>query len=373
MTILQVINGFDLGGTEGQFVEMLRRIDRVRFRPVVCCLTRHGRRLADVQALGLEPEELPLRGSLARANSLRQIWRLARRIESSRADLVHAHDLYSNLLAAAAGRLARVPVLISRRDVRTGPTPALAMALRAAMRSAAHVLANAEAVKQTLALRDGIRPGKIAVVHNGVDLGAFDGRAAAGPEGPLPPLDPPWVVQVANMHGPHKGHPELLRACAASPGWRLVLLGTGAHRPTLERMAVELGIGPRVSFLGSRPDVPAVLARARVAVLASHGEGLPNGVLEAMAARLPVVATCVGGTPELVVEGETGHLVLPGDAGALAGRIAGLVDHPRRAQAMGAAGRRRIEARFTAERMAAGFEALYEAMEHAHSKVNSVT
>ncbi len=138
-----------------------------------------------------------------------------------------------------------------------------------------------------------------------------------------------------------------------------MLLGTGGYRPRLEAMARELGVAGRVSFLGSRPDVPAVLRRARVAVLASHGEGLPNGVLEAMAAGLPVVATDVGGTAELVEDTVTGWMVPPRDVEALGGAIARLVDEPAAAARMGVAGRGRVEERFTAARMAAEVEEVY--------------
>jgi glycosyltransferase involved in cell wall biosynthesis len=137
--------------------------------------------------------------------------------------------------------------------------------------------------------------------------------------------------------------------------------GGGAYLDALERQASQLGVRDRVRFLGRRDDVPALLAAADALVLPSWQEGLPLVVLEAMAAGVPVVATSVGGTPEAVVDGETGLLVPPRDVPALTAAIDTLLDDPERARRLGEAGRRRVRERFDAAESTRRILGLYEA------------
>jgi L-malate glycosyltransferase len=165
------------------------------------------------------------------------------------------------------------------------------------------------------------------------------------------------------MHHPVKGQDVLLRAwrevARARPDARLVLVGDGARRPELERLAQELGVAASVAFAGYRRDAPALLARADLAVSSSRAEGISNAVLESMAARLPVVATAAGGTPEVVREGVTGWLVPPGHAPALARRLLDVLAAPDGGRRMGEVGRAFVAREFSVERMRAGYDALY--------------
>jgi len=140
---------------------------------------------------------------------------------------------------------------------------------------------------------------------------------------------------------------------------RVEVAGGGPCLEDLKRLVVELGIAERVTFLGEVRDVPAVLARARLFVLPSRSEGIPLTVLEAMARGLPVVATRVGGLPEVVVEGKTGYLVPPADPAALAEAILTVWRDPGGGRAMGRTGRQRAEDRFNVRRMVADYETLY--------------
>src|SRR6185503_1026864 len=202
-------------------------------------------------------------------------------------------------------------------------------------------------------------------VPNGIDLSRFDALAKNDPDPPLPPLRPGSVrlAAVASMHLPDKGHDDLLEAAQAleARGLRAdwLLVGEGALRPTYEARARELGLGESIHFLGRRADVPAVLARVDLVVHPSWAEGFPNAVLEAMAAARPVVATRVGGTPELVIEGVTGHLVEPRQPRALAETIAFALADRKRLRALGRRGRARVESSFSAEQMTRAVEALY--------------
>jgi glycosyltransferase involved in cell wall biosynthesis len=171
------------------------------------------------------------------------------------------------------------------------------------------------------------------------------------------------VAVIGNLW-PVKGHRMLVEAvgklAGKLPGWRFLCAGDGAERPWLMRRIAELGLEDRVLLIGHRLDVPAVLRRARAAALCSSAEGLSNALMEAMAASLPLVATRVGGNPELVRDGENGFLVPSGDADALATRLLDLLGgEPGRAVEMGLRGRARIETELTLEAMARGHRDLY--------------
>jgi glycosyltransferase involved in cell wall biosynthesis len=194
-----------------------------------------------------------------------------------------------------------------------------------------------------------------------VDVPALDAAALAAPE---PPVPDGCVVCIANMHHPVKGQTDLLMAMREvireRPDARVAFVGDGVRRPHLERMASVLGIRERCHFLGFRRDGGAILARAVVAVSASYAEGISNAILEAMTLRLPVVATAVGGTPEIVREGVNGHLVPPGAPGALARRILDLLERPAARRRMGERGRKIVEREFSLAQMRLGYDALYE-------------
>jgi glycosyltransferase involved in cell wall biosynthesis len=169
-------------------------------------------------------------------------------------------------------------------------------------------------------------------------------------------------VVVARL-SPEKDIATLLGAVALAarehPPLRLEIAGDGPLRAELEAEASALGIADRVTFLGEVGDVPALLWRASLLALSSRTEGIALTLLEAMARGLPVVATAVGGNPEVVEDGRTGLLVPPGDSQALARAIVELIGDPERALRMGRDGRLRVERAFDARRMVADYEALY--------------
>jgi glycosyltransferase involved in cell wall biosynthesis len=177
------------------------------------------------------------------------------------------------------------------------------------------------------------------VIHNAVDVSA---APRSRHDRPVPRL-----IAVGRLKAP-KDFLTLIRALAALTNQRFeaVVVGDGPDRPEVEAEVRRLGLGGRVQVVGERNDVPELLAESDVFVLSSRSEGLPVSVLEAMAAELPVVASAVGGLAELVVDGETGVLVRPGDEDALARALARLVEEPDLRRTLGAAGRKRAEEHF---------------------------
>jgi len=360
--VLHLVNRFWIGGAERQFVERLRR-HPPGFRALVGCLEASGPMLDPVRSFGYEPQVFPLQGSLLKGNTAVQIARLAAFMRAEGVKIVHATDFNTNLLAVAAAPLAGAKSIVSRLDlghIRLGFSRLHRQAEKLASRFADLVVANADAVREVCIRDEGVKPQNCIVVRNGLDVQEFDAQAERPLDGPLP--EGPRVAVIGNLW-PVKGHRTLVEAVALLPpqlhGVKFVCAGEGPEREWLTRRIAELGLEGRVILLGHRLDVPAVLAHAQAACLCSSAEGLSNALMEAMAARLPIVATAVGGNPELVREGENGFLVPYGDPRALAARLAKLLEQPEIAREMGRRGRRRIEDELSLERMADGHGALY--------------
>jgi L-malate glycosyltransferase len=358
--VLVFQNRFLIGGQERQTVLNVRTMERARFEPVVACLHLEGEHLADLEAAGVRPLLFDVGRKMIRPNTAWQVGRLVHLLRSRGIRLVHAQDIYTNVLGTIAAKAAGIPSIVTRVDLGHHVTGYRRPLVRLASRQADRVLVNALCIRD-MCIREGVQPDRIVVVRNGVDVAALDAAALAAP---APPVPDGCVVCIANMHHPVKGQTDLLMAMREvireRPEARVAFVGDGVRRPHLERAAGVLGIRERCHFLGFRRDGAAILARAAVSVSASYAEGISNAILEAMTLRLPVVATAVGGTPEIVREGVNGHLVPPGAPGALARRILDLLERPAIRRRMGERGRRIVEREFSIAQMRLGYDALYE-------------
>jgi glycosyltransferase involved in cell wall biosynthesis len=280
---------------------------------------------------------------LGRALDVRALVRLRRALRG--AEVVHTHGHFAlNVLARVAGRLAGARVLSHmhiENAFRRGPGRGAQIVVdNATARLCFAIVAVSDATRAEL-IRQGYPAGRIVTIHNGIDPVALATPARLA--------DGPTVLEVARL-AEVKGQRALLRALPQLET-TAVFVGRdletgGAYETALQEEAASLGVAERVVFAGYRADVPALLAGCDVFCLPSSAEGMPLVVLEAMAQGKPVVATAVGGTPELVVHGETGLLVPPGDVDALAAALAQLLADPERARRMGEAGRARVERDF---------------------------
>ncbi|MBI4635717.1 MAG: glycosyltransferase [Candidatus Rokubacteria bacterium] len=320
---------------------------------------------ADV-AFELEAAGIPVVGfGIERVSVATVAWRLWRFLKTSRAGLLHTFNFHANLLGRVAGVAAGVPVIIaSERSVESVKGRWRIWCDRMTWRLAGCWTVNAGAVATVLSGREGVRPHRIEVIPPGVDVKRFEPGPrdeAVRAEWGVGPGDR-LVVCVGRLDR-YKGQQYLLEAVAIlgreRPNIRLALVGDGRFRPRLEAQASALGIGPRVIFSGALADVRRALAAADLFVLPSEEEGMPGAVLEAMAMGLPVVATAVGGVPEIVVDGETGMLVAPRQPTALAEAMGRVLEDPALAGRVGCLGRRRVVEEFSIERSVALTEKLY--------------
>ena len=362
--VLHLIQRFYVGGAERQFIERLRAHPR-GFEPVIGSLEISGGNLADFRALGLgEPHLFPIRGSLARPNTAVQVLRIARLIRRRGVRIVHGTDFVTNFLGLLAARLAGARMVVNRVDLgheRPGFGPLRRRVEKLVSARADVVCANAEAVARLCISQEGCSPERVVVVRNGIDLRRFDELAARAAEGPVPEGGP-IVAVVANLW-PVKDHRTLIEAAALVqrhiPDVRFALVGDGPERDHLQRRIGELGLRDAVHLLGTRYDVPAILARSSAFCLPSRAEGLSNAIMEAMAAALPVVATDAGGNAELVRHGSTGFVVAIGDAASMAARLVDVLSDPRLAREMGRRGRAVADRALSLERKRAAYRELY--------------
>jgi len=362
--VLHLIQRFYVGGAERQFIERLRAHPQ-GFEPVVGCLEVSGGNLADFRALGLgEPHLFPIRGSLARPNTAVQVARIARLIERRGVRIVHGTDFVTNFLGLLAARLSGARVVVSRVDLghqRPGFGPLRRRVEKLVSARADVVCANAGAVARLCVSEEGCSPERVVVVRNGIDLRRFDELASRPIDGPFPGGGP--VVSVVANLWPVKDHRTLIEAAALvrrrRPDVRFALVGDGPERKHLERRLGELGLRDAVHLLGTRYDVPAILARSDAFCLPSRAEGLSNAIMEAMAAALPVVATDAGGNAELVHDGSTGFVVPVGDATSMAERLVEVLSDPGRAREMGRRGRAAADRELSLERKRERYRELY--------------
>jgi len=296
ISLFLMINTFETGGSERQFTVLAQNISESAFRIHLGCVSRRGP-LADQVG---DVAQFPLGGSLFGWKSLRSRLNLSRHLRSRHVQVAHAFDFYANLTLIPAAHFVRVPVIIgSHRQLGDLLTPAKFRAQTTAFRWCDAVTCNSQAAADRLAAA-GVPHEKLAVIGNALLPAALEPAPAALPRRP----DKLRVGMVARMNAHYKNHVGFLRIAAqihqCMPDVEFLLVGDGSLRPELEQQAAALGLGDRVVFLGDRRDIPAVLASMDVAVLTSDSESLSNAILEAMAARLPVVAYNVGGNAELV-------------------------------------------------------------------------
>jgi glycosyltransferase involved in cell wall biosynthesis len=360
--VAHLITQFNIGGIEHQLVERLRR-HPAGFAPVVICNHGVGAYFEPVRALGIEPIVVPYRGLLHPSSAV-AVSKLAALFKLLQIDVVHANDFGTSVLGVAAAWMTGTKVIVNRVDVghlRPGFTAWHRRLEAFAARNADLVCANAEAVREVCIHEEGCKPERVVVLRNGLDLAQFDAKASQAGD-PLPREPGDIAVAVVGNLWPVKDHRTLVEAATLLkdrfPKLRFFCAGDGVERAYLEPRIRELGLEGRVVLLGHRTDVPSILARCDAFLLCSTAEGLSNAVIEAMAARLPVVATRVGGNPELL-EGKRGLLVPPRNPSAVAAALTTLLADRDEAREMGRRGRAFVEAELTLSRMQDAHEELY--------------
>jgi glycosyltransferase involved in cell wall biosynthesis len=361
--VMQVTFGMVIGGLERVVMELCRQIDPSRYRLSICCLGTRGP-LSDV----MEREGINVI-VCERQDKLSKYLRgfeLARLLKSQRVDLVHAHHTPALVDSALATKLAGVP-LIATDHCKLYPTSTRWRVLEnVASRFADTVVAVSEHSKADLIRYQGLNPGSLEVIYNGLDLQTPNGLNASELRAQLGLRPDDVIIGTAARLESQKGLELLISAAklvvAKAPKTRFVIVGGGTEEPKLRQMVRDMSLDDHVIITGFRIDAVMIMSLMDCFVQTSHWEGMPMALLEAMALAKPVVATAVGGVPEVVVDGQTGLLLHNRDAGQLAEALLTIRGRPEMASGMGAAGRERYQQLFTSRAMIAQYERLYGAI-----------
>jgi glycosyltransferase involved in cell wall biosynthesis len=372
-----VTGGLVPGGAERQMLLLAEGLPKDEFAVDFICLKLAGEYADRARAAGARVRVLGLKGKRESgwplpAYATYLTWTAARYVAmmAGRYDVVDAWLYHAYALAAITRPMTRPRGLIAGRRSLSGFKSRFnrleRIADAIARRETDLLVANSEAVKADVVSREGVDPGRIRVIHNAVQppepmTSTERHRRRAG----WAASDETIVIGCVANYKPFKGLELLLRVAArltrdgGGRDIRLVLVGDGKHRPVLEGLREQLGLEDVVVLNGVEPEARNVYGAFDIAVLASEAEGLPNVVLEAAAAGLPIVATAAGGTVEIIDDGRTGLLVPIGDEDAFFDAVARLCDNPEERRRLGDAARSEVAARFGVQRMIDEFSALY--------------
>lgn len=353
MNIVHLNSHLPWRGGEQQVLYLSQFLHTHGHHSVIIC-PPHSALYQRAQEAGLPTETLRMRHEL----DLVAAWQLGRYLRRQDIEILHMHTPHAHTIGLLAYTLApEVRLVVSRR---AAYAPIRHRFSRwKYTRPGIQYLAVSDAVRQVL-LRSGVPAQCVHTVYSGIDVRRFVAVQSA------PPLFPRGtrVIGTVGYLARSKGHRYLLEATALlvreEPHLGLVIAGDGALRAELEAQAAALGIAAQVRFTGFRRDILALMQGFEIFVFSSYLEGLGTAMLDAMALGKPVVATHIGGIPEVVQDGVTGLLVPPCDPRALTDAVRYLLQHPEQGERFGAAGRKRVEQHFTVEQMACGTLQVYE-------------
>ncbi|MFN8178408.1 MAG: glycosyltransferase [bacterium] len=364
LPVLFLVTHLETGGAERQLAELVTRMDRARFRPIVVCQKGGGPFFDQIAAAGIEAHQLrtPHRGDPRFALRLASICKT----RNVRAMVIRGFS--TMVVGLLVGKMLRIrPILMAEHATgRIDRDPKKKPIERRLAPRVDGAIAVAKGQIPFLVEDKGFDAAKIRVVYNGIDLSQW----APAPRdldllGELGIPEHAPVVGSLAMLRPEKDHATFLEAARIvrkkHPEARFLLVGDGPERPKLEALVDKLGLGGRVIFAGVRKDVARLLSIFDVSVLSSVTvETFPMAFLEAMAMERPLVATRVGGVAEMIDENENGHVVPPRDPEALAAALLDVIESPERVRAMGLRSRQIVEERFSMVRMVRDTEAFID-------------
>jgi glycosyltransferase involved in cell wall biosynthesis len=361
------ITDLDVGGAERTLVELATRLDRDRIAPAVYCLqpAPKSRQASCVPALEAAGIEVHCLGARRAWQVLRVVGQLRRLLAEQEADLIQTFLFHANMVGRIAARRAGVAHVVSGIRVAERHRRWHLWVERLTAGPVDRHVCVSEAVARFSAEQAGLPAEKLVVIRNGIDASRYPAvrRADLQACGVRPGRR---VVTYVGRLDRQKGVRWLIetapRWLERLPDCDLLLVGEGPERRQLELWCGKKGLSDRIRLAGWRGDVPEILAASDLLVLPSAWEGMPNVILEAMASRLPVVATDVEGVREILGSQADAQIVAYADSPGLAERIVGLMSDRDLAAELGQQNRQRVEEEFTLERTVTAYQDLWESL-----------
>ena len=344
------------GGLERLLVEIGRHCDSRDFQLHFVTLDQVGQPARDLEELGWPVSVIK---TSSRQSKWGRLTSLTSLLKDGSFDVIHSHNTLAHFYAAVAAKWAGVPVVVNTQHGRgCGSSWKARMQFRIANLLTDQIIGVSEDATELCRRDDPISRRRMQAIWNGIDLKRF---AFTGPQ------QNPIGISVARL-SPEKDIETLLRATSlvikSHPDFRLKLIGDGPERERLHSLREQLALGSHVEFLGERHDVPSLLSSAGFFVSSSRSEGISLTLLEAMAVGLPIVATDVGGNPEIILDGQTGRLVPSKSPETLAAAMCDMLADPTLWNLYGTLGRQRVEDQFNITYMVARYEQLYRDLVH---------
>lgn len=357
------------GGMKNHLLSLLTHSKKEMFEAIVVC--PNGPMADEISSLGFRVIPLDIKGELSLASDWMAVRELVSILKNKKITILHTHSSKAGFVGRIAGFLARTPVVFTTahnsifyEDWPLWKKVIFALAEHLLGRHTDRIITVSEALRQELLRKEILSQSRIVTIYNGIKTERYNSpgeRETILKSLGLPP-DEQVVGTVARLAS-QKGIIFFLRAASMlvrDYKVNFVIVGGGPLRQQLKLEAASMGLNQRVVFTGERRDVPSILHAFNVFVLPSLTEGFPLAILEAMAAARPVVATRVGGIPEIVQDNNTGLLVEPSDSTGLALAIATLLADRQKAVAMGQAGQARVNEKFTSTNMVFRVEEEYK-------------
>jgi glycosyltransferase involved in cell wall biosynthesis len=365
LKVIHLVEDMKTGGAERVIADIAEGLDRNRYDVRVWCITRGGDTADELTEKGIAVMIL----GISSYHNPFKILKLKRLLREAAPDIVHTHGYFASVIGRLSAQKADVSVILAHVHSTYWDYKKRHIFMeRKLSRFTDKIICCSKAVENFVRDFEKIGKGKTAVIYNGVDEERFYPREDTPSIRSELGIDEnaPLVGTVSSLT-PHKGHEYLFRAASLVkeefPSAKFLIVGDGPLRTELEDLVKNLSVYPDILFTGTRKDVPKILSVMDVFVLpSSFREGLGIAIIEAMAAEKPVVATDIGGIPEVVKQGETGFLVPPGDPRALAKAIIELLQNPEKAREIGKKGRVRFKEKFTRKHMLSEIDALYQSL-----------
>ena len=362
--VLHLVQGLDVGGLEYMVVALVNRLNRKKFLPNICCFDTLG----ELQNNLLNDTKTTL---LKRKPGIDFFYpfKLAALLKKDQADILHLHNSTAFFYGVLAGKIAGIRRIIYTEHARdVAPNIKVRIMDKILSYMTDRIVVVAEFLKRNLVHKEWINPEIISTIYNGIDGDQFSREFDR--EGIIKELS---VSPAANLIGivarldPIKNHRCLIKAMkkvsTIFSDAVLLVIGDGPLREELEELVTEEQLQDNILFLGTRNDIPRLLSMLDIFVLCSLSEGLPLTILEAMAAGKPIVASAVGGIPEVIDHGIDGILIPSDDSDRLAEAISELLHDDKKRDDMGEKARKKFEERFTIQTMVERYEELYEETE----------